>query len=289
MPDTLHLDFTEVGHIAKQVGDAAGIIAATGRSLRLRIPAPATDPQSLSLYARSHHERMRLAYVADAAADELLRAIEAVLLYANNARILAQRTELAVMGLDVPVIEAETMTTITHAYPSREPAPIHDRAVCGESDSGTLSNAVLLAAGPESLAHECIPVTHLHEAAEQLHDGAGRLRAAMSSGEGPAAMLDRFGHWVSADFIPAVCALDEGIAAWFGAYLRVRERVAEPAGVYRRWLAAVVAGGGDQAEVARAAARARQALRDYTAVGVEDVAVASFPQVGVGAARGPVG
>jgi hypothetical protein len=286
MASTLQINLTEVRDIAWQVAGVAGLIADQGFRLRLAPASPATDTTSLALTRNLQGASLRLAYAADSAADELTRAIEGVVAYAQQGANLARRTELALIGLDLEQLTPSF--PISAPRPDRrvvvvDDAPSPPGPVVDSTDHRILCEAVLLSNGAASLAHMPADAAQLRAGAATLHDCARRLRAALSSGERPAAMLDRFGAWLDEGFVHAVEEREQAMARWAVAYGTARSEVQEPARVYLSWLSAAVAGA-DQGDsgLREPSARARTAMRGYSAVSFDSVACRDHPRLGQG-------
>lgn len=281
MGPTLQLNLVAVRDIASRVSDAAATISAEGYRLRISPGAPAADTTTWVLTHRLHNAALRLSYVAEAAADELARANEAITEYANNAAALARRTELAVlMGLDVEDLNPQF--SVSTVRPAREAA---DNSVPSlpalDADHRALAEAVLLTSGRKDVAHPSANTAHLRAVATTLHQCARELRTAIGSGERPAATLDRFGSWVGDHFIPALVSHADDRAQWAASYSAAREQVHETAGSYRRWLAAAAAGGADtEVPLSEMAARARAVLRDYASTRIGDSELSHHPRLG---------
>lgn len=280
MSNTLQLNLTAVREVADQVADVAGDLARHGIRLRLPIYPPATDSFSVHYSRRVSQESRRLAYTVESAADELGRVLEAILVYAYNGGTLARRTELAVMGLVVGDLEPASEPSITRT-PRSVDAPTPQRAVPDEHHE-VLSEALLLSQGMDFLAQPILDPAHVRAAASTLHDSARALRAAMSSGDRPAAMLDRFGVWLENDVAAAAADLDAGVARWEKAYGSARSQVQGVAGVYRSWLAAAVAGADrNPVDLSEAAAQARAVVRAYASTSIGEVRCVLHPRLGV--------
>ncbi|MEU0498065.1 hypothetical protein [Mycobacterium sp. NPDC006124] len=279
MPTTLQLNLSAVREAAAQVADVAGDLALQGVRLRLPVMTPATDAITIHLCRRTCQESRRLAYSLESAADELARVAEGVLAYAHDAATLVRRTELALMGLEIDVFN-----------PSSEPSAQRSARLAGSPTSppefsndlhAALSQAVLLSQGSETGAQPPVDVAHLRAAAGELRSGARALRAAMSSGERPAAMLDRFAEWLATDVAAAAAALNSSVLQWASAYGSAREDVQDCAELYRGWLTAVVAGGDHEPiDLAETAAHARAVLRGYSAISIAELAFTGHPQLG---------
>lgn len=280
MTPTLQLDLTAAREIARRVADIAGTI--TTHSFRLRVSdgAPATDSITLSISRRLRGTALVVAYTAEGAADELMRATEALLAYAHNGAALARRTELAVMGLDLDVLSPDFDVSPRRAPRGVNPPTPHQELI-PPSDHRTLSEAVLLSAGLDTIAHSVIDVAQVRAAAGDLHGCARGLRAAMGgSGERPAATLDHFASWLDDDFGTALTALGAELDSWSASYARAREQVRRPASTYRRWLVEAAGGGAEVPDLTAAAAQARAALRAYALIELGGVVCAPHPRLG---------
>lgn len=278
MPPTLHLNLNAIRDIAWDIANVAGTIAVYSFRLRIPLNAPATDTTSLQLCRRLNDSALHLAYAAEQAADELARAMEAVLAYAYNGATLARRTELALIGLAVdaptPLIGVSTERTSRTVATSATPALPHD-------DDGILSEAVLLSGGLDAIAHQPIQTAQLRAASATLHDCARRLRASVSNGDRPAATFDRFADWVDTDFASGLDRLDDAITSWSVTYAKARDEVQGPANIYRRWLVAAAASADqDRSQVGAAAVRACAALHEYAATPIGAATCAAPPRVG---------
>lgn len=278
---TLQLNLTAVREIASQVASAAAAIAAEGFRLRMSAGSPAPDTTTLVLTGRLHEAALRLSYTAESAADELVRANEAILSYANNAAALARRTELAVMGLDVEDLALDFGVSARRPErPVQTPfvmaLPVLDR------DHRALGEAVLLSSGLAEPAHRAVADAHLRAVAGTLRHCARELRTAMDSGDRPAATLERFGSWLDDHFVPGLVELENSRRRWASAYSATRDQVRDTADSYRSGLAAAAAGGGstDLAGVTGMAAHVRAALHEYARTPVVDVACAPHPHLG---------
>lgn len=279
MPTTLQLDMAAVRDVATRVVDVVGLL--TLQSIRLRLPTmpPATDDLTIHLSRGVSVESRRLAYLLESAADELGRALEAILAYAHDGAALARRTEMALMGLQIgqfepssdPSIRRAPRTAGTPTPPPGMPDGLH----------GALSQALLLAQGADLRAQSLIDVAQMSAAATALHAGARTLRAAMSSGDRPAAMLDRFGGWIEKDAADAAAHLNSGVTRWATAYESVREQVQAPAALYRGWLATAIAGADrDAVDLPEAAAHARAVLREYASASISEISCLGHPLLG---------
>jgi len=283
MASTLQINLTEVRDIAWKVVGIAGVIAEQGLRLRLAPGSPATDTTSLALSRQIQGASLRLAYAAESAADELTRAIEGVLSYAQHGATLARRTEMGLIGLDLD--ELVPPHAISAARPdSRDGGAHFPFGPVAETDHRTLSEAVLLSNGVASLAHRPADTARLRAGAAALHDCARGLRAALSSGERPATMLDRFAAWLDEGFVHALEAREDAVASWAAAYDAARGEVQEPARLYLCWLSAAVSGSDQGHSGLRGpAARARAAMREYaTSVSFASVACGDHPRLGPG-------
>lgn len=282
MAPTLQIDLAEVRDVAGAVTGVAGLIAVHGFRLRVPPGAPASDSTSLYLSRVLQRADLQLAYVADSAADELTRAVEALMAYTIEAATLARRTELVIMGLDVEDLAPSyaVSTPRPHRGSPDEPLP---RPPLDASDHRILSDAVLLGSGVP-LAVEPTDTAQLRAAAATLRDCARRLRTAMSSGERPAAMMERFGIWVDDVFTPAVVARDDAMASWAMAYCAAREEVAGPARLYLSWLSAATKGDNQERPTLHdAGARARAAVRAYRELPLTPAVCGDHPRLGGGA------
>ena len=282
MPTTLQLDMAAVRDVANRVVDVVGLL--TLQSIRLRLPTmpPATDALTIRLSRGVSVESRRLAYLLEAAADELGRALEAILAYAHDGAALARRTELALMGLEIGEFEPSSEPSIRRS-PRTAGTPTPPPGVADDLH-GALSQALLLAQGADLRAQSPVDVTQLRAAATALHASARTLRAAMSSGDRPAAMLDRFGGWLETDAAGAAAQLNSSVARWATAYESVREQVQEPAALYRGWLAAAVAGADrDAVDLSEAAAHCRAALREYASTSISEISCLGHPLLGTSA------
>ncbi|GAT10411.1 putative uncharacterized protein [Mycolicibacterium novocastrense] len=145
-----------------------------------------------------------------------------------------------------------------------------------------LSQALLLAQGADFRAQSpVVDVVQLRSAASALHASARTLRAAMSSGDRPAAMLNRFAGWIETDAAGAAAHLNSGVTGWATAYEGAREQVQQPAALYRGWLVAAVAGADrDAVDLAEAAAHARAALRAYASTSISEITCLDHPLLG---------
>lgn len=282
MASTLQIHLSEVRDIARTVTGVAGTIASYGFLLRIPAGSPAPDSTSLYLSRVVQRASLNLAYTADSAADELTRSIEALMAYTFEAATLARRTELAVMGLDVDDLEPSYAVSDPRANRRIDP-DLPPRPALDASDHRNLSQAVLLSSGA-AMANEPTGTAQLRAATATLHACAGRLRAAMSSGERPAAMLERFAVWLGEEFTAAVASRDEAIASWGKAYDAAREDAAQPARAYTRWLSAA-AGGADQepSGLQESGARARAAVREYSSLTLAPAVCGDHPRLGGGA------
>ncbi|MBY6388571.1 hypothetical protein HG717_32325 [Rhodococcus erythropolis] len=282
MAPTLQIHLAEVRDIAWTVTGVAGLIA--GHGFRLRIPpgAPASDSTSLYLSRVLQRADLHLAYAADSAADELTRSVEALMAYTSEAATLARRTELVITGLDVDDLALSYAVSAPRLQREIPDEPLPQPAL-DVTDHRTLSDAVLLGSGVP-MEFEPTDTAQLRAAAVTLRDCARRLRTAMSSGERPAAMLERFGIWVDEEFTDAVVARDEARASWATAYNAAREEVAEPARLYLSWLSAAArADEQERPALHDAGARARAAVRAYRDLPLTAVACGEHPQLGGGA------
>ena len=282
MAPTLQIHLAEVRDVAWTVTSVAGLIA--GHGFRLRIPpgAPASDSTSVYLSRVLQRADLQLAYAADSAADELTRSVEALMAYTIEAATLARRTELVITGLDVDDLMPSYAVTAPRPHRAIPNEPLPQPAL-DATDHRTLSDAVLLGNGGP-MAFEPTDSAQLRAVAQGDRGCARRLRAAMSSGERPAAMLERFGIWVDEEFALAVVARDEARASWVSAYNAAREEVAEPARLYLSWLSAAARGDDQERPSLRdAGARARAAVRAYRGVHLTTPACGEHPRLGEGA------
>lgn len=279
MSTTLQLDMAAVRDVATRVVEVVGLLEL--QAIRLRVPTmpPATDAMTIHLSRGASVESRRLAYLLESAADELGRALEAILAYAHDGATLARRTELALMGLEIGEFEPSSDPSIRRAPRSAgTPAPPP-----GMPDGlhAVLSQALLLAQGADFRAQSPVDVVQLRSAASALHASARTLRAAMSSGDRPAAMLNRFAGWIETDAAGAAAHLNSGVTGWATAYEGVREQVQQPAALYRGWLVAAVAGADrDAVDLAEAAAHARAALRAYASTSISEITCLDHPLLG---------
>lgn len=281
MSTTLQLNLTAVREVANQVTDVAGGLAHHGIRLRLAFCPPATDALTVHHSRRASQESRRLGYVLESAADELGRALEAILVYAYNGATLARRTELALMGLVVGDLEPADGPSVSRERRSAN-APTPTPTV-PEVHHEVLSQALLLSQGTGLVVESALDVAHLRAAAATLYGSARALRAAMSSGERPAAMLDRFGTWLENDVAAAAADLDAGVAAWAAEYRSAHAQVQAAADSYRSWLAASVAGADrDALDLGVTAAQVCAVLREYaSAAAIGEVRCSVHPQLGV--------
>ncbi|RDH75442.1 hypothetical protein DVS77_27480 [Mycolicibacterium moriokaense] len=279
MPTTLQLDLSAVREATAHVADVAGNLAVQGVLLRLPVMPPATDAITIHLCRRTYQESRRLAYSLESAGDELARAAESILSYAYDAATLARRTELALMGLEieafVPSSEPSAMRSRREAGTPPPPAEVPDEL------HACLSQAVLLSNGRDFRAQPPVDIAHLRAAAAALYSGARTLRAAMSSGDRPAAMLDRFAAWIETDVAAAAEALNTSVAQWASAYGTARDQVLDRADIYRGWLAAAVAGVDRGAvDLPEAGAHVRATLRGYASLSIAELSHPAHPRLG---------
>ncbi|MCV7022836.1 hypothetical protein H7I77_05640 [Mycolicibacterium novocastrense] len=184
------------------------------------------------------------------------------------------------MGLEIGEFEPSSDPSIrrtprsagTPAPPPGMPDGLH----------AVLSQALLLAQGADFRAQSpVVDVVQLRSAASALHASARTLRAAMSSGDRPAAMLNRFAGWIETDAAGAAAHLNSGVTGWATAYEGAREQVQQPAALYRGWLVAAVAGADrDAVDLAEAAAHARAALRAYASTSISEITCLDHPLLG---------
>jgi hypothetical protein len=278
---TLQLNLTAVRQVADQVADVAGGLAHLAVRLRLPVCPPATDSFTIHHSRRLSQESRRLAYTLESAADELGRVLEAILVYAYNGATLARRTELALMGLAVSGNIEPAGEPSESRVPRSADAPTPPPVV-PDGDHEVLSEALLLSQGTDLAARSLLDSAHMRAAASVLHDSARALRAAMSSGHRPAAMLDRFGAWLDNDVAAAAANLDASAADWADAFGSARGQVEGAAGFYRSWLAAAVTGAGrDPVDLPELAARVRAAMREYASTAIAEVRCVIHPRLGV--------
>lgn len=276
MPHTLQLDLAAIRQIADRVTGIASLVAGLGLRLRLPTSAPATDSATLLFIRRSNASARQLGYTCEEASDELVRVIEALLGYANNAAILARRTELAIMGLDIeeflPYFEvAGTRTN------RRGPAVPGPADVPMNTDHRVLSEALLLSSGvPPAPFDLGVNVAQVRAAAGSLRACARALRAAMVSGERPAGMLDQYAFWLDNDLAGAIGVFLADLQSWISAYAAAQEQLLEPGRVYQRWLSG---GRDDPARLADAAVQARTALRAYARTPLADARCTAPPRL----------
>lgn len=280
MASTLQLDLGAVRDIAWTVAEVAGLIAMHSFHLRLPIGSPATDFTSRYLADRVNRESVQLAHTADGAADELTRAMEALLAYVNNAAMLARQTELAaVMGLEIDA--PAPAFAVSAPRPPRDASSGGPGPALPDRDHSALSEAVLLSEGVQAIAHRVLNVAQVRAAAATLNDCARRLRAAVTGGERPARTLERFGSWVERDFAAALTERENSIVRWSDEYLRARARVEPLATRYRRWLIAAAASADQDAlDLRAAAAQARAVMREYGRTPVGGLNCAPHPRLG---------
>ncbi|WP_141564476.1 hypothetical protein [Mycolicibacterium palauense] len=279
MPTTLQLSLSAVRQAADQVADVAGDLALRGVRLRLPVMTPATDATTIHLCRRTCQESRRLAYLLESAGDELARVAEGVLAYAHDAAALVRRTELGLMGLEIDVFNPSSEPSVRRS-PRSAGTPTPPPEISNDLHAA-LSQTVLLSQGSDFGARPPVDVAHLRAAAVELRSGARTLRAAMSSGERPAAMLDRFAEWLAADVADAAAALNSSALQWAAAYGNAREDVQDCAELYRGWLTAVVTGGNHEPiDLVETAARARAVLRGYSAISIPEVGCPVHPQLG---------
>ncbi|MGJ6127476.1 hypothetical protein QN239_33385 [Mycolicibacterium sp. Y3] len=258
MAPTLQLDLTATRQIAERVTGAASVISGLGFRLRLRTGAPATDSATLLFCHRLNSRALQLSYVCEDAGEELMRTVEALLGYADNAATLARRTELAIMGLDVD--EFVPTFQVTARHPDRHvPGMPAQVGAATDTDHRVLSEALLLSAGGLAVSFD-LDVAHVRAAADALRASARDLRSAMASGQRPAAMLDQYGSWFDSNLIPAIEGLLADRQIWNSAYTTAQSRVLEPSRVYHQWLGSR---GAAQSDLTEVAARARAELRAY--------------------------
>lgn len=279
MVPTLQINLDEVRELAQVVAGVAGVVATQGFHLRVPPGSPATDSVSLHLSHGIQRVDLLLAYTADSAADELTRAAEGIATYAFQGANWARRTELAAMGLDVddlpqppPVSSARDERSFDLPSPSR---PELD-----STDHRALSDAVLLSNGAQNVAHAPADIARIRTASATLHECARRLRAAMSSGARPSAMVERFGSWLDEEFASALEAREQAMTSWAERYNKARHEVEQPARLYIRWLSAAVGGGGqEQSGLHEAAAQAREAMRAYSTVSFGSAECGDHPRL----------
>lgn len=281
MSPTLQLDLNVMRDIASRICSAAAAIAAEGFTLRISPGSPAADTTTLALTRRLDAAALQLAYAAEEAADELMRANEAILEYAFNAAALARRTEMAVMGLDVEELTPHFGISTRRRPRSQEGASGCPPPPSLDGDHRALSEAVLLSSGLDRPAPATVEPAQLRAAARTLRHCACDLRAAIASGERPAATLDRFGAWLEDEFVPVLEVLADNRQRWAAAYSSARDYVREAAGLYRSWLTVAAAGGDtERVAVSELAAQVRGALRDYALTPVGPVECAPHPRLG---------
>lgn len=281
MSPTLQLDLTAVRDIAARIGTVAAALAAEGFKLRISPGSPAADTTTLALSRRLDAAALQLSYAAEEAADELMRANEAILEYAFNAAALARRTELAVMGLDVEELSPYFGVSARRTPRSQEGASGSAPPPSLDGDHRALGEAVLLSSGLDRPARATVEPAHLRAAACTLRDCACDLRAAIANGDRPAATLERFGSWLEDDFVPVLEILADNRQRWAAAYSSARDHVHEAASLYRSWLSVAAAGGNtERLWVSEMAAHVRGALREYALTPVGPVECAPHPRLG---------
>lgn len=265
MNATIHIDMTAVWEVAEQVTVAAATLSRTAMQLHIRHYSPATDTYTLTLCQHVNATKSRLAVFAESAAAELVRIVQALLYYTDNAAVLSRRTELAVMGLAIEPFQLlidELSCPPPHRIATYEEVPTTDLP-----EHRILSEALLLHATALSITEPDPRVTRrLHAAAGHLDTAASQLHAALPvAGDRPAAMLIRFSAWVRDDLLTAVNRLNDSLVAWATAYQIARGRVADSAAHYQRWLASAASGASNQqtARLSEEAARVRAAIDEY--------------------------
>lgn len=276
MPDSLHFDLGELRRIAAGVLAVAADLSAHSRALRVSLCPPATDVVSLELCRRANRERLALGLLGDGAADELVRLVETFVGGAYDMATIARRTQLAIMGLDVPAMAGGT--EVSPPLPARSGAD----GGCAEMpavepDDQVLSFAVLLSEGSDTLLHEPVEVERLRSVGARLRPLADELRAAISYGDRPGRALELFGEWIAGDYAGAVADLDERVAVWAAEYARCREMAFASSRSYVAWLAAALSG---REVPAVPTESARAILAGYSAVSVQVPRPAGFPRLG---------
>ncbi len=239
-PEMLHLDLDELDRIAGAILVAANDLTTVSRTGRLRLRPPAPDPISMWLTDQANRTRLRLALVADAAADELVRIAETVVAGIDNAHIISLHTQTAMMGLEsLPVVTDLRVSPPTvrddHRYANGTPR-------WPTSPDGLLSTATLLANGADTVDLHPVDLDEPPAIAGRVTQLATQLRAAISIGEPPARTLESFACWIRTDYTSALTCLDANLVRWRDRYIDVHSAVQPVARSYTAALAGAIGG-----------------------------------------------
>ncbi|MCV7074663.1 hypothetical protein [Mycobacterium szulgai] len=275
--NTVLPDVSAVRAISNQVLSVADSLATIGRPLRLPVASPAPDPFSMRIAAHLTHARSTLGQAACDAADELTRMAEIFIGTAQTMTAVARWTSVGMLGLVAPSAHHPvdfSGRVVRRASPNWAR---QDTWMPGNADE-VLSCAVLLTIGDNEVAAPELALSELEELGTRLRTLGGQLRVAWPGGGQPADTLNKFGEWISNDYVNALQRINDSVRQWNSAYQLARTRVAGAAAAYVA--ARQSALDGEERRVASEDAQA--ALNQYATWSLGDATLADFPRLSDG-------
>lgn len=269
---TVLLDVGAVLRISNSILSVADSLSAIGRPLRLAVASPAPDPYSLRIAAQLNHARSSLGLAACDAADELTRMAEVFVGTAQTMAAIARWTSVGALGLVAP--SANRPVDISRR-PLRAASPnwVQDDTWMPQTADEILSCAVLLSIGDNEVAAPAVALDHLEALGVRLRALSEQLRVAWPGGSRPADTLNRFGEWISNDYVNGLQRIDNAVRQWDSEYALVGARVDAAAAAYVAARQAALHG--EERNVA--SDDARTALERYAGWSLGDATLADFP------------
>lgn len=270
--NTVLLDVGAVCRISDDVLSVADSLAAIGRPLRLGVASPAPDPYSLRIAAQLTHARSSLGLAACDAADELTRMAEIFVGTAQAMTAIARWTSVGTLGLVAP---SANHPVDFSRRPLRAASPnwAQDDTWMPHTADEILSCAVLLSIGDNEVAAPEVALGDVEALGMRLRTLGEQLRIAWPGGARPAHTLNRFGEWISNDYVNGLRRINNAVRHWNSEYALVRARVDATAAAYVEARQAAL----DGEERSVASADAQAALEQYASWSLGDATLADFP------------
>ncbi|WP_204802796.1 hypothetical protein [Mycobacterium riyadhense] len=277
MDHTVLLDVSAIREISDQVLSVADSLATRGRPLRLPVPSPAPDPYSMRIAAHLTYARSSLGVAACDAADELTRMAEIFIGTAQTMTAISRWTSVGMLGLVAP--SANHPVDISRR-PARAPSTswAHDDSWAPQTADEILSCAVLLTIGENDVILPELMPEGFEALGTRLSALGEQLRVAWPGGGRAAAALNRFGAWLSNDYVNALRHVDNAARQWSSEYRSARARVEAPAAAYVEARRAAL----DGEDRSVASEDASTALEQYAAWSLGCWRLADFPRLGDG-------
>jgi len=275
--NTVLLNVAGVRRISDEVLSVADSLATIGRPLRLPLGSPAPDPYSLRIAADLTHARSSLGLAACDAADELTRMAEIFVGTAQTMTAVARWTSVGMLGLVAPSAH-HPVDFSGRAGRAASPNWARDDTWMPGTADEVLSCAVLLRIGDNEVGAPELTLSELEALGRRLRTLGEQLRVAWPGGGAPADTLNRFGEWISNDYVNGLRRINNAVQQWNSEYQLARARVDAAAAAYVEARQAAL----DGEERSVASEDAQAALNQYAAWSLGDATLAEFPRLADG-------